>query len=307
MGALLPGFGEAAIRVLRPRPLVSWATVPRFDLDEHLLDHELRSILDRLPNEVNEYGYDAWGLHPETAVRTLLFTRFLFRRWFRVETHGIERLPKGRVLLVANHGGQLPMDGLLVATACTLQATPPRIVRAMVERWVPTLPFISTLFARCGQIVGNREDCKKLLLNDEAVLVFPEGVRGSGKTIWNRYQLQRFGLGFMRLALETGAPIVPVGVVGCEESIPSVVNLALIARLVGAPYLPVPATLPLLGLFSMIPLPTKVILNFGEPMTFTGDPDASDAEVSDRVQVVKTALAALVEKGRRERSWVFAP
>ena len=172
--------------ILHAAPWYRPEAVPEFNFDDRFLDAELRSILERLPNAVNEYGYDAWGLHPETAIRTLLVTRFLFRRWFRVETHGVERLPPGRMLLIANHGGQLPMDGLLVATACTLQANPPRIVRAMVERWVPTLPFVSTLFARCGQIVGNREDCKKLLLNDEAVLVFPEGVRGSGKTIWKR-------------------------------------------------------------------------------------------------------------------------
>lgn len=273
--------------------------------DDGLLDDELRSILERLPNVVNEYGYDAWGLHPGTAIRTLWATRWLYRTWFRVQTSGIENVPPGRVLLIANHGGQLPMDGLLVATACTLEATPPRIVRAMVERWVPTLPFVSTLFTRCGQIVGNREDCRKLLENDEAVLVFPEGVRGSGKTIWQRYQLQRFGLGFMRLAMETGAPIVPVGVVGCEESIPSVADLAPIARVLGAPYLPIPATLPVLGPLSFVPLPTKVHLTFGPPLHFEGDPDSSDAEVSDRVEVVRRALDAAIAEGRSRRTWIF--
>lgn len=275
--------------------------------DEPFLDDELRSILTRLPNRVNEYGYDAWGLHPGTAIRTLWATRWMYRNWFRVETKGIDHVPPGRVLLIANHGGQLPMDGLLVGTACMLEAQPPRIVRAMVERWVPTLPFVSTLFTRCGQIVGNREDCRKLLDNDEAVLVFPEGVRGSGKTIWHRYELQRFGLGFMRLALETGAPIVPVGVVGCEESIPSVADLRSVARLLGAPYLPVPATLPILGLASFVPLPTKVHLTFGPPLRFEGDPDASDAEVADKVEVVKSALRAAIADGLSRRQGIFAP
>ena len=265
----------------------------------------MRSILDRIPNKLNEIGYDAWGMNPLVAVRAISITRWLYRKWFRAEAHGIENIPEGRVLLIANHGGQLPFDGIVVGTAAVLEADPPRVVRAMVERWVPTLPFASTLFARAGQIVGNREDCRKLLENDECVLVFPEGVRGSGKTIWQRYELQRFGLGFMRLALETGAPIVPVGVVGSEESIPSVYDIKALARLLGAPYAPVPATLPILGPLAFVPLPTKFVLNFGEPMYFDGDPDASDAEVADKVEQVKAALDAQIKRGLKQRRGIF--
>lgn len=274
-------------------------------MDDLLFDDELRSVLDRIPNKLNDFGYDPWGMNPRVAVRMLAFTRWLYRRYFRAEAHGLENIPEGRVLLIANHGGQLPMDGLIVATAAILEGDPPRILRAMVERWVPTLPFVSTLFTRCGQVVGNREDCRKLLENDEAVLVFPEGVGGSGKTIWKRYQLQRFGLGFMRLALETGTPIVPVGVVGSEETIPSVYDLKPLARLFGAPYAPIPATLPLLGPLSFVPLPTKFVLNFGEPLYFEGDPNASDAEVSDKVEKVTEALDALIARGLEQRKSVF--
>jgi 1-acyl-sn-glycerol-3-phosphate acyltransferase len=274
--------------------------------DDFAVDDELRSILDRVPNEVSEFGYDAWGMNPETAIRTAAATRWLYRKWFRAETHGIEHVPPGRVLLIGNHGGQFPFDGIVIATACLLEADPPRIVRAMVERWVPSLPFVSTLFQRLGQIVGNRDDCRKLLENEEAVLVFPEGARGSGKTIWKRYQLQRFGLGFMRLAMETERPIVPVGAEGAEESIPSVTDLKRLARLVGAPYLPVPATLPLLGPLAFIPLPTKFVLHFGAPMQFRGDPDSTDAEVHDRVEQVKEALDGLIQAGRERRTGVFA-
>lgn len=276
-------------------------------LDRLLLDDELRGILERLPNQVNEFGYDAWGLHPRTAVRSLAVTRWLYRKYFRTEAHGIDRIPEGRVLLIANHGGQFPFDGLVAGTGAVLEANPPRIVRAMVERWVPTLPFASTLFQRCGQIVGNREDCRKLLERDECVLVFPEGVRGSGKTIWKRYELQRFGLGFMRLALETNTPIVPLGIVGSEESIPSVYDVKPLARLLGAPYLPIPATLPFLGPLAFLPLPTKFVLHFGEPMHFEGDPNASDAEVADKVERVKDSLNDLIQEGLRKRRGIFAP
>lgn len=274
--------------------------------DDFALDDELKSILARIPNRLNEFGYDAWGMNPKVAVRALAVTRWLFRNWFRAEVHGIERLPAGRVLMVANHGGQLPFDGLLVATAAILHGDPPRVTRAMVERWVPTLPFVSSFFVRCGQIVGNRDDCRKLLENDEAVLVFPEGVRGSGKTIWHRYELQPFGLGFMRLALQTGSPIVPVGVVGAEEAIPSVHDAKTLARLTGAPYLPIPATLPLLGPLSFVPLPTKIVLNFGEPLHFEGDAESCDAEVADRVEVVRQALEQQIDLGLAQRRGVFA-
>jgi len=274
-------------------------------LDRLLIDEEMQGILDRVPNVTNEFGYDPWGLEPRAAVRALAMTRWLYRTYFRAESHGVENIPAGRVLLIANHGGQLPVDGLIVATGAILEAQPPRIVRAMVERWVPSLPFVSTLFTRVGQIVGNREDCRKLLENDEAVLVFPEGVRGSGKTIWHRYELQRFGLGFMRLALETNTPIVPVGVVGSEESIPSVYDAKVLARLFGAPYAPVPATLPLLGPLSMVPLPTKFILNFGPPLHFHGDHNASDAEVADKVEQVKTALDVQIQRGLSMRKGIF--
>ncbi|MEE2829278.1 MAG: lysophospholipid acyltransferase family protein [Myxococcota bacterium] len=274
-------------------------------LDSLLIDEELRGVLDRLPNRLNEFGYDPWGLNPKVMVRTLAVTRWLYRNYFRASAHGLENIPEGRVLLIANHGGQLPMDGLVIGTAAILEGNPPRILRAMVERWVPTLPFLSTLFTRCGQVVGNREDCRKLLENDEAVLVFPEGARGSGKTIWRRYELQPFGLGFMRLALATGTPIVPVGVVGAEESIPSIYDFKSLARLFGAPYAPVPATLPLLGPLAMLPLPTKFVLNFGEPLYFDGDPDATNAEVSDKVDQVMTRVGELIERGRQQRQSIF--
>lgn len=272
---------------------------------DRLVDDDVRSRASRVPTRLNEYGYDDFGFTPRAVAPVLAVTRLLYRSYFRVRTHGISNVPEGGVLLIANHGGQLPVDGMMIATAMMLDAEPPRIVRAMVERWVPTLPFASTLFYRVGQVVGNREDCRRLLESGEVVLVFPEGARGSGKTIWHRYELQEFGLGFMRLALETGAPIVPVGVVGSEESIPSVYDWRALARLVGAPYVPVPATLPLLGPLSMLPLPTRFDIRFGEPIRFEGDPDGPSVEVADKVQRVRDAVAGLIAQGLEERRGVF--
>src|SRR5213079_3096321 len=110
-----------------------------------------------------------------------------------------------------------PVDGALIGAALFMDVEPPRFMRAMVEKWTQTLPFVSLLFARCGQVVGVPENAKHLLTNEEALLVFPEGMRGISKPFSKRYQLEEFGLGFMRLAIETRTPIVPVAVIGAEE------------------------------------------------------------------------------------------
>jgi len=249
---------------------------------------------------VNSAGFDDWGLRLETAEEALRWAA-VFYRYFRCEAFGIEHVPEGRVMLVPNHSGQIPFDGMLVALAMVLEAQPPRIVRGMVERWFPSLPFVSTLFSRCGQVVGDPENCKELLRRDQAIMVFPEGVRGSGKTYWNRYQLQGFGTGFVRLALETGTPIVPVAVVGAEETYPSVYDAKWLARLLGFPYFPVTPFFPLLGPLGAIPLPVKVELHFGRAIHFEGDPDDSDPVVQAKVDEVKAGIASLIDSALAAR------
>ncbi|MBS1985678.1 MAG: acyltransferase family protein [Bdellovibrionales bacterium] len=274
--------------LLRSRPSLS------------LTPEEIQRI-DEAPKNLNSAGFDDWGFHPETFKRALPLAKFLYRDYFKAEVSGIENMPTGRVLVVANHGGQLPFDGMLILTALALDAHPARIARGMVERWFPSLPFISTLFIRCGLMVGDHRNCRDLLERDECVLAFPEGVRGSGKPFAKRYQLQRFGTGFMRLALETGAPIVPVAVIGSEEMYPSIFDFKFLAKLFKFPYFPVTPTFPLLGPLGAIPLPTRVSLRFGTPLKFDLDPDASDEEVEELIKQVKTALSREIDEGLRLR------
>jgi 1-acyl-sn-glycerol-3-phosphate acyltransferase len=205
----------------------------------------------------------------------------------------------GPVLVVSNHSGQLPFDAAMIGIGLLADKDPPRVVRAMIERWVPTLPFVSTFMSRCGQIVGTPENCRRLLAAGEALLVFPEGVRGLNKPFRERYRLQRFGLGFMRLALEAGAPIVPCGVVGAEEQAPALVDVKPLARLLGFPAFPLtPTILPL-------PLPARYHIRFGEPMRFSGSPDEEDAELERKVVEVERAVRALVKRGLAERRSVY--
>ncbi|RYZ71604.1 MAG: acyltransferase family protein [Proteobacteria bacterium] len=258
------------------------------------LTHEEHERVARAMTHLNSAGYDPWGVNPETLKASLASSIWLYRKYFRVETKGLENVPQGRLLLVGNHGGQVPIDGMLIATSMLLEANPPRLARGMVERWAPALPFISTWFARCGQITGDYHNCKELLEQDECVMVFPEGVSGSGKTIFNRYELQRFGTGFMRLALETNTPILPVASIGFEEALPSISKLAPLAKKLGAPYLPVIPT-------GFLPLPTKVTLRFGKPLRFEASPDASDSEIERLVDQVKFAIQTELEEGLRIR------
>jgi 1-acyl-sn-glycerol-3-phosphate acyltransferase len=173
------------------------------------------------------------------------------------------------------------------------------VVRSMVEKWIPTLPFASTVFARMGQIVGTPENCRRLLQRDEAILVFPEGVKGISKTFDKRYQLQDFGLGFMRLALESQAPVVPVAVVGSEEQAPVLVDTSGLARLLGMPALPVTPYGP------PLPLPTKYRLYFGEPLRFGGSVDDDEEELERKVAQVKAAVEQLLKDGLARREAVF--
>jgi 1-acyl-sn-glycerol-3-phosphate acyltransferase len=180
-----------------------------------------------------------------------------------------------------------------------LSAEPPRLCRSMVEKWTATLPFVSYFFPRVGQIVGTPENCRLVLEREEAILVFPEGARGISKPYSQRYQLQPFGNGFMRLALETRTPIVPIAVVGAEEQAPALLNLKSVARLVGAPALPITPTL------VPLPLPVKYRIYFGPAMCFTGDPDEDDAEVDARVRQVRLTIESMLHAGLQARKHVF--
>jgi len=256
--------------------------------------------LAKLARNENEYGVDPYGYDADYAIGAIAPFLWLYRKYFRAQVHGLENVPaKGRVLLVSNHSGQLPLDAAMIGVALLVEKDPPRSARALIEKWVPTLPFVSTFYARLGQVVGTPENCRRLLLADEALMVFPEGVRGLNKLWSQRYQLQDFGLGFLRLALECEAPVVPVGVVGAEEQAPNLVNLAPLARLLSMPAFPLtPTLLP-------FPLPTRYHLWFGEPMRFAGRADDDDAVLEEKVAQVKAAVQALLDRGRRERTGIF--
>ncbi len=270
-----------------------------------LVDAQLGADFQKRANALsirqNEYGYDSFGFHRGSLRYAAWIGRLFYRDYFRTETHGIENVPPGRVLLIANHSGQLPFDAMVIVAAMLFEPSPPRAVRSMIEKFIPTMPFVSYLVTRVGQITGTPDNCRRLLNDDEAILAFPEGVRGISKPYTQKYQLQDFGLGFMRLALETGTPIVPIAVIGAEEQAPAV-NLKPLARLLKAPSFPI---VPYPPFVPLIPLPVKYRLYFGEPIRMTGDPDDDDEVLEEQARVVKHRIQSMIHLGLRERAHVF--
>jgi 1-acyl-sn-glycerol-3-phosphate acyltransferase len=269
-------------------------------------DDQLVERLVESRKDANQPEFDPFGYHPESIRYVAPFARFLYRYYFRVEVFGLENLPPGRLLLISNHSGQIPLDAMMIATSLLLSLPKPRLVRSMIEKWVPQIPFVSYLFARWGQVVGIPENCSLLLQNGEAILVFPEGVRGINKTFDKRYQLQEFGLGFMRLALENKTPIVPVAVIGAEEQAPALFNFKSLAKMIGAPAFPITPTFPLVPLLGLLPYPVKYRIYFGKPTCFVGDPQDDDSAIEAKVQQVKDEIQQMIEEGLAQRkSWFY--
>lgn len=253
-------------------------------------------FISKFPNKVGSYGYDAWGFNINGVKPFVGLGRFFYENYFRVEAHGLENIPKeGRCLIIGNHSGQLPLDAMLLGYSLVTNEFAPRAPKGMYERFVPQVPFISSIFSQWGGTVGDPENCIKMLENEEAVIVFPEGARGISKPFKKKYQLQRFGLGFMYMALATQSPIIPVGIVGCEESIINLGNIDFLQRLIKFPS--APALIPFV-------FPTKVIITFGKPMYFEGT-NVREYQVQAMVNEVKSEIEQLIDTGLAERKSIF--
>jgi len=232
---------------------------------------------------------DDFGRDPRATARWEWLFEFLYSRWFRVEASGLDHIPdKGRALLVANHAGSLPYDSAMVMHAVRRDHPARRDVRPLVEDTVFHLPFLGPIMNRIGGVRADPENAERLLLQDELVAVFPEGEKGMGKLWRDRYRLQRFGRGgFVKLALRTGAPIIPVAVVGAEEAAPMLGKVTWFAKNIGIPWIPVTPTFPWLGPAGLLPLPSKWYVAFGEPIDLGKAHGAAAAD--DRLLVNKLA------------------
>lgn len=287
-----------------------------FDVDTwkgiwYMVNYSLEYQSDLLKRRLTgEYETDEWGYDPEMLQAAKPFFDFLYNRYWRVETTGIENIPEeGRALLVVNHSGQLPWDGSMVATAVYNEHPAQRLVRNLYGDWFTTLPFVSVVFSRLGQVLANEQNGIRLLEQEQLVAVYPEGYKGVGKLFKDRYKLERFGRGgFVRMALQTGAPVIPVAVVGAEETYISLAKSPALANLTGFPYFPISPTFPWLGPLGFVPLPTKWTIDFGEPITFEGfDLDqanhlVANTQLSDQVRNV---IQEMIYQRLAERKSIF--
>ena len=257
-----------------------------------------------------EFDTDEWGLDWEFVDAMRPFLTFLYRVYWLVETTGLENIPvEGRALLVVNHSGQLPWDGFMVGTAILTEHPAQRLVRSLYASLLATMPFICTMLVRLGQALATVENGTRLLEEDELVAVFPEGYKGLGKKYADRYKLARFGRGgFVRMALSTGAPIVPVSVVGSEETYITLARLPTLAQVTGVPYLPITLRFPWLGLLGFVPLPTKWYIDFGEPIPMGQyGQDAADnlVLVSQLADQVRNTVQDMIHGRLAQRRSIF--
>ena len=245
-----------------------------------------------------DYLVDEFGFDPQFTESFLPVFQSFYRDYWRIETTGIQHVPAtGRALLVSNHAGVLPWDGTMIKTAVFAEHPHPRHVRALVASTFMGMPMLSWFLRRTGQTVGHPEDTRRLLERDELVLVFPEGVRGTGKKFKERYRLRRFGRGgFVSIAIRAGAPIIPISVVGSEEIYPMVSDMPVVAKLFGLPYFPITPFFPWLGLLGLIPLPSKWRIQFHAPIHVEEHP-VSAADDQHVVMALADEVRETIQQG----------
>ena len=273
----------------RSRPAVVTSIVDRMEpVDTGLIDGVARALNTRIGDVASflrkrvagDYRVDEFGYDPHFAESVVLpALRPLFDSWFRVEVSGIHNIPaEGAALIVSNHAGVLPLDGLMASVAIHDKHPQQRALRMLAADLVFETPLIGSLARKAGHTLACQPDAERLLRNGEIAAVFPEGFKGVGKPFTERYKLQRFGRGgFVSAAVRTGAPIVPCSIVGSEEIYPKIGDITLLARLLGLPYFPVTPLFPLAGPLGLVPLPSKWHIKFGEPISTDGyDEGAAD-------------------------------
>lgn len=238
---------------------------------------------------------DPWGLSLTHAERTLKTVYPLYKNYFKVRLFGQENVEDRPYIVTGNHTGQIAIDGMLISTAFAAEIKPARILRAMVERFFVSLPFVGAWAAEGGAVLGDRQNCLHLLKHKQSVLVFPEGVKGIAKNTADHYKLQPFTRGFFRISLASGVPILPVIVIGAEEFFPYVYHPMKLAKMMGLPALPLS--------LNYLPLPSPVDIHilppFIPPQELT--PDSPDKQIDESIEMLEKMMEEQIAKGLEMR------
>ena len=264
-------------------------------------DPEIAARVERIELPFNQYGIDPYGVNKKELGRFFTMLSFFARRYFKVDTYGLDNIPPaGRAMLVGNHSGGIAIDGGMVIATCFLDLNPPRLAQGMVDKFLARLPDAGQMMSRVGQFTGLPEHAERLLEDERLLMVFPEGHRGTAKLAKDSDSLVRFGTGFVRLALKTRTPIVPLAFVGGGDAFPTVMNLK-IGKMFGVPYIPVTRYL--------VPVPRRTTfqLLYGSPMRFEGNGGEDDATIAGMVESVRDRIRLLIEQGRALREGHIKP
>lgn len=261
-------------------------------------DQKITEIFHGLRERYKNYK-DPWGFDIdvcEKAVRKLIP---LYRSYFKVRVFGAENVKDHSYIVTSNHTGQIPIDAMLITLAFLIDVSPPRILRAMVERFMAQLPFLGDFTAKTGSILGDRANCSYLIDHGESILVFPEGVRGISKNTPNYYKVQHFSEGFYRIALQKKTPILPVCVIGAEEMFPFVYHYKKIAKLLKVPALPLSANL--------FPLPSPIDIYIGKEISIPEhlEVEALDKDIRENVFHVEHSIKRMLITGLKNRRPFF--
>ncbi|HEV7678591.1 MAG TPA: lysophospholipid acyltransferase family protein [Candidatus Dormibacteraeota bacterium] len=276
---------------------------------QDLMSVAFRAVELRRNHNQGRYTLDGFGFDPEYTDVLMPLAKLVYRKYWRVDTTGVRNVPRrGSALLVSNHAGVLPYDGAMIKVALFEEGVD-RHARALIADWFFGMPGLSWLLRRTGQTLGHPDDTHRLLTSGELVLVFPEGIKGTGKLWSERYRLRRFGRGgFVEAAIRAQAPIVPISVVGSEELYPMFADIRPLAQLTGFPYFPLTPTWPWLGPLGLVPLPSKWRIEFHPPVRTDELPveAADDPSVVMRVaDEVREIIQAGVVSNLMQRRGVF--
>ncbi len=261
-------------------------------------DQKITEVFKELRERYKNYK-DPWGFNLELCENALRKLMPLYRSYFKVRVFGQENVENIPYLVVGNHTGQIPLDGMLVTIAFAMDVHPPRIMRAMVERFLAQMPFLGDLTAQTGSILGDRANCEYLIDHGESILVFPEGVRGISKNTPDYYKLRSFSQGFYRIALQKRTPILPICVIGAEEMFPLVFHAKKLANILKIPSMPLSANL--------LPLPSPIDIYIGKPIEIPENMnlESSDKDIKENVYHIENTIKRMIVHGLKNRRPFF--
>ena len=242
---------------------------------------------------------DPWGFNLDAAKTAMDIVLPLYRNYFKVRVFGIENVKDKPYMIVSNHTGQIPIDAVLIIMAFAYEFERPRVLHSMIERFMSGLPFLGNFAAQTGSILGDRDNCKWLLEQNESILVFPEGVRGINKSTKDFYKLQTFSSGFYRIALQANAEILPISVVGAEEMFPIVFQASKIAKKLGLPNLPLP--------LNLIPLPSPIDIYIGEPVKLASGLswESPEKDLRPHIKKIEKQIKRNIHRGLEDKREFF--